>query len=185
MKTLLDAAGVAGAIEALAAEVAASWRDLPPEAPDPAVVGIHRRGAVLAQRMLEPLRNATGRNLPLGSLDITLYRDDLDLRPLRPVVRGTDLDFDLTDREVLLVDDVLYSGRTIRAALQELADFGRPAAIRLAVLVDRGLRQLPIQADYVGHRLNTAGHEWVEVRLGEVDGRDAVEVSRRPGADTA
>ncbi len=179
LKTVLDSKAVARAVDDLAGAVAAAWKALPAEAPSPAVVGILRRGAPLAQRLRARLEKLLGRDLAYGELDITLYRDDLDLRPMKPVVRGTDLAFDLTDRHVLLVDDVLYSGRTIRAALQELSDFGRPAGIQLAVLVDRGLRQLPIQADFAGLTLKTGVRDWVEVRLSEVDGHDAVEIGSK------
>jgi pyrimidine operon attenuation protein/uracil phosphoribosyltransferase len=118
----------------------------------------------------------TGQTLPTGALDITLYRDDLMRHPVgpQPLVRSTEIPFDIDDRTILLVDDVLYTGRTIRAALDALIDFGRPRAIQLAVLVDRGHRELPIKADYVGKNVPTSRRESVQVRLAEVDGHDDV-----------
>ncbi len=110
----------------------------------------------------------------MGILDITLYRDDLTLIAPQPVVHKTEIDFDITDKHIVLVDDVLYTGRTVRAALDALIDFGRPKSIQLAVLIDRGHRELPIRADYVGKNIPTAGNEMVEVRLAEVDGIDEV-----------
>ena len=141
-----------------------------------ALVGIRERGVHLAQRLGERLRAITGRDLPTGALDITLYRDDLMRHPVgpQPLVRSTDIPFDIDDRTILLVDDVLYTGRTIRAALDALIDFGRPRAIQLAVLVDRGHRELPIKADYVGKNVPTSRRESVQVRLAEVDGHDDV-----------
>jgi pyrimidine operon attenuation protein/uracil phosphoribosyltransferase len=141
-----------------------------------ALVGIRERGVHLAQRLGGRLRTITGRDLPTGALDITLYRDDLMRHPVgpQPLVRSTDIPFDIDDRTILLVDDVLYTGRTIRAALDALIDFGRPRAIQLAVLVDRGHRELPIKADYVGKNVPTSRRESVQVRLAEVDGHDDV-----------
>ncbi len=141
-----------------------------------ALVGIRERGVHLAQRLRKGLQAITGRDLPTGALDITLYRDDLMRHPVgpQPLVRSTDIPFDIDDRTILLVDDVLYTGRTIRAALDALIDFGRPRAIQLIVLVDRGHRELPIKADYVGKNLPTSPEESVQVRLTEVDGHDDV-----------
>jgi pyrimidine operon attenuation protein/uracil phosphoribosyltransferase len=141
-------------------------------------VGIRARGVPIAARLAAELHKLTGVSVPTGVLDITLYRDDLALHASgpQPVVRKTDIPFSLDDRVVLLVDDVLYTGRTIRAALDALIDFGRPRAIQLVALVDRGHRELPIRADYVGKNIPTSRQQTVQVRLVEIDGRDEVEV---------
>jgi pyrimidine operon attenuation protein/uracil phosphoribosyltransferase len=141
-----------------------------------ALVGIRRRGVPLARRIAKTLREINGDDVPTGALDITLYRDDLMRHPVgpQPVVRRTEIPFSIDDRKILLVDDVLYTGRTIRAALDALIDFGRPRAIQLIVLVDRGHRELPIKADYVGKNLPTSLKQSVQVRLQEIDGVDEV-----------
>jgi pyrimidine operon attenuation protein/uracil phosphoribosyltransferase len=143
---------------------------------DLALVGIRERGVPIARRIARQLLEITGRQVPTGALDITLYRDDLMRQAVgpQPLVRSTDIPFDLDDRVILLVDDVLYTGRTIRAALDALIDFGRPKAIQLVVLIDRGHRELPIKADYVGKNVPTSRRESVQVRLQEVDGHDEV-----------
>ncbi|MEW6422805.1 MAG: bifunctional pyr operon transcriptional regulator/uracil phosphoribosyltransferase PyrR [Deinococcota bacterium] len=141
-----------------------------------ALIGIHTRGIPLAQRLAEKLGDLEGVNVPTGMLDITLYRDDLSEVAHQPIIRETHVPFDLGRRRVVLVDDVLYTGRTVRAALDALIDLGRPAGIQLAVLVDRGHRELPIRADYVGKNLPTARSEMVKVRLAETDGVDLVEL---------
>lgn len=144
-----------------------------------ALVGIRARGVPLAARLAASLKTLTGVDVPTGALDITLYRDDLMRHAVgpQPVLRRTEIPFSIDDRVILLVDDVLYTGRTIRAALDALIDFGRPRAIQLVALIDRGHRELPIRADYVGRNIPTAPHESVQVRLAELDGRDEVEVS--------
>jgi pyrimidine operon attenuation protein / uracil phosphoribosyltransferase len=143
-----------------------------------AFVGIRARGVPLARRLASLVQQITGEVTPVGVLDITLYRDDLMRHTVgpQPLVRLTDIPFSIDDRTILLVDDVLYTGRTIRAALDALIDFGRPKAIQLVVMVDRGHRELPIKADYVGKNLPTARREIVNVRLEEIDGRDEVTV---------
>ena len=145
-----------------------------------ALVGIRSRGEHLARRLATALRDITGQEVPTGALDITLYRDDLMRHTVgpQPLVRLTEIPFSIDDRRILLVDDVLYTGRTIRAALDALIDFGRPKVIQLVVLVDRGHRELPIKADYVGKNIPTAATESVQVRLVETDGRDDVTVER-------
>ena len=141
-----------------------------------ALVGIRTRGVPLARRLAHALHDINGDNVPTGALDITLYRDDLMRHPVgpQPVVRRTEIPFSIDERKILLVDDVLYTGRTIRAALDALIDFGRPRAIQLIVLVDRGHRELPIKADYVGKNLPTSSKQSIQVRLQEIDGADEV-----------
>jgi len=145
---------------------------------DLALVGIRTRGVPLARRLAEMLRDIQGHDVPTGTLDITLYRDDLMRTAVgaQPVVRKTDIPFSIDDKRILLVDDVLYTGRTIRAALDALIEFGRPRAIQLVVLVDRGHRELPIKADYVGKNVPTSVGQSVQVHLTEIDGRDEVEI---------
>jgi pyrimidine operon attenuation protein/uracil phosphoribosyltransferase len=138
------------------------------------LIGIRKRGAYLARRLSECIEKIDQTKIPVGVLDITLYRDDLTLIAAGPLVHKTEIDFDINDKNVVLVDDVLYTGRTIRAALDALIDFGRPKSIQLAVLVDRGHRELPIRADYVGKNIPTSNNETVEVRLEEVDNKDEV-----------
>ncbi|MDP8234389.1 MAG: bifunctional pyr operon transcriptional regulator/uracil phosphoribosyltransferase PyrR [Candidatus Saelkia tenebricola] len=144
--------------------------------PDIAIVGIRTRGVYLAQRIQANISEIEGVELSLGALDITLYRDDLTSIAAQPQVKETDLNFDLNDKIIIIVDDVLFTGRTIRCALDELIDFGRPRAIQLAVLVDRGHRELPVRADYVGKNIPTSMTESIEVRVKEVDGCDEVVV---------
>jgi len=139
-----------------------------------AVVGIRTRGEFLAQRIAKQIQEIEGQSIPMGVVDITLYRDDIAHSAEQPLVRGTDLPFNIDKVVVILVDDVLYTGRTVRAALDAIIDFGRPLSVQLAALCDRGHRELPIRADYVGKSLPTAKNELVEVCLVERDGFDAV-----------
>ena len=143
-----------------------------------ALVGIRTRGVPLARRLAQTIREINRHEVPTGTLDITLYRDDLLRHAVgaQPVVRRTEIPFSIDDKRILLVDDVLYTGRTIRAALDALIEFGRPKAIQLVVLVDRGHRELPIKADYVGKNLPTSPTQSVQVHLVEIDGRDEVEI---------
>jgi len=143
-----------------------------------ALVGIKRRGVPLAQRLLDELKVISGAAVALGELDITLYRDDLQLVAEAPVVRGSLMGFDLNRKLLVLVDDVLFTGRTIRAAISELLDYGRPEAIQLAVLIDRGHRELPIRADYIGKELQTERNDIVEILVKELDGKDGVYLTR-------
>ena len=133
------------------------------------LVGIRRRGVPLAHRIASTMADFEGTKVPVGVLDITLYRDDLAIRNPAPIVRSTDIPFDVSDRTVVMVDDVLYTGRTIRAALDALSDFGRPERIQCAVLVDRGHRELPIRADFVGKNVPTSRDEQIETHLQEID----------------
>ena len=148
-----------------------------------ALVGIAARGDDLARRLASEIRRIEDVDVPVGALDITFYRDDIGMRAEAPEVHETRIDFDITGATVVLVDDVLFTGRTIRAAMDALVDFGRPRAIQLAVLVDRGHRELPIRADFVGKNVPTRRDEEVQVRLAEVDGEDAVAVGLRPESE--
>jgi len=144
-----------------------------------AIVGIHRRGAMLAQRLRDQVAELVGEPVPLGDIDISFYRDDVALREpgAQPVVHASHIDFPLAAATVVLVDDVLYTGRTVRAAIEALFDYGRPQRVQLAVLADRGHRELPIRPDYVGKNLPTAASERVNVRVSELDGHDEVTIS--------
>jgi pyrimidine operon attenuation protein/uracil phosphoribosyltransferase len=155
------------------------------EAEGLALVGIHTRGAVICRRLHALVGELSGSEVPLGDLDISFYRDDLDAREPRsaPVVHASHLDFELAGRTVVLVDDVLFTGRTVRAAVDALFDYGRPERVQLAVLVDRGHRELPIRPDYVGKNLPTAAGERVNVRVEEVDGEDEVTIAAGPDRD--
>jgi pyrimidine operon attenuation protein / uracil phosphoribosyltransferase len=151
------------------------------EAPNLAIVGVQRRGAVLARRLHALISQLADAEIPLGTVDISFYRDDLALRPegsgAAPVVHSTELDFSVDDRTIVIVDDVLYTGRTARAAIDVLFDYGRPARVQLAVLVDRGHRELPIRPDYVGKNLPTAQNQRVNVHVEEIDGTDEVMIA--------
>jgi pyrimidine operon attenuation protein / uracil phosphoribosyltransferase len=141
-----------------------------------AIVGIHRRGAVLAARVRDLVEELAGGEVPLGDIDISFYRDDLTMRQAHPVVHASHIDFPVDGVTVVLVDDVLYTGRTVRAAIDALFDYGRPRKVQLAVLADRGHRELPIRPDYVGKNLPTAPAERVNVRVEEIDGVDEVAI---------
>jgi pyrimidine operon attenuation protein / uracil phosphoribosyltransferase len=175
-KLLLDAEGIERTLTRIAHEII----ERNPDLEEVALVGIHRRGVPLAHRLRRLVEERTGIELALGQLDITFYRDDVQVRggeaPLhaQPVVRSTALDFPLEGMTCILVDDVLYTGRTIRAAIDALFDYGRPARVRLAVLADRGHRELPIRPDYVGKNLPTSRDERIQVQLVEVDEVDQV-----------
>jgi pyrimidine operon attenuation protein/uracil phosphoribosyltransferase len=138
------------------------------------LVGIRTRGEFLAKRIAKKIEEIEHRDISVGLLDITLYRDDLRDKLSQPILRGTDIPFDVSGRDIILIDDVLFTGRTIRAALDELVDMGRPASIQLAVLIDRGHRELPIRADFVGKNIPTSANEKVKVSMKEVDGEDGV-----------
>ncbi|HWE32430.1 MAG TPA: bifunctional pyr operon transcriptional regulator/uracil phosphoribosyltransferase PyrR [Solirubrobacteraceae bacterium] len=141
-----------------------------------ALIGIHRRGAILAQRLHALVAELLDTTVPLGDVDISFYRDDLAIRPTAPVVLATHLDFPLDGRTVVIVDDVLYTGRTVRAAIDAVFDYGRPAKVQLATLVDRGHRELPIRPDYVGKNLPTSQQQRVYVHVDEIDGHDEVTI---------
>jgi pyrimidine operon attenuation protein/uracil phosphoribosyltransferase len=148
-----------------------------------ALVGIHRRGAALAQRLHTLASELLDTSVPLGFVDISFYRDDLAIRAgghTSPIVHATQLDFPVDGRTIVIIDDVLYTGRTVRAAIDEVFDYGRPARVQLAVLVDRGHRELPIRPDYVGKNLPTSQDQRVNVRVKEIDGRDEVTIGPAP-----
>ena len=177
-ETVLDAAGIAKALERMARDIL----DVPGDGPW-AVVGIRRGGEHLAQRLAGLMQTMSGQDLPVGMVDITLYRDDGFGPHDWPTVGVTDIGFRLRDHTVVLVDDVLYTGRTVRAALDAILDYGRPKAVRLAVLIDRGLRELPVRGDAVGFTLDTREEHHVDVRLTEVGAEvDAVLLSYRDGS---
>lgn len=176
MREILDAKTLGATIEQMVDRL---FEVCPADLPW-ALVGIRTRGVALAERLKPRIEKRLGREIPLGWLDITLYRDDLHELDAYPLVRRTKLDFDPTDMCVILVDDVLFTGRTVRAALEALRDYGRPAYVKLAVLVDRGHRELPVSADVVGLELKTQRDEIVDVQMTETDDRDGVAV--RPSA---
>lgn len=167
---VMDKEGIDKALERISHEIVERFE----VADDIAVIGIKNRGSYLAGRLALKIERLINKKLPVGALDITLYRDDLTQVTEQPVVHATEIDFTIEGKKIILVDDVLFTGRTIRCALDALIDFGRPKRIQLAVLVDRGHRELPIKADYVGKNVPTSSSELVEVRLTEADGKDEV-----------
>ena len=175
-KLLMTAAEIDLVLARISAEIV---EKLSPE-DEFAVIGIRRRGVHIAQRLCNKIEAILKHPIPLGILDITLYRDDLTTVSNKPMLRETLIDFNIENLSLVLVDDVLYTGRTIRAALDGIVDLGRPKKVQLAVLVDRGGRELPIQADYVGKQVQTAENETIEVRLNEEDGEERVLLLRKP-----
>ena len=177
-REVLDARDISRALSRIAHEILERNRG----AGELALVGIRTRGVPIARRLARALKEINGHEVPTGALDITLYRDDLMRNAVgpQPLIRKTEIPFSIDDRKILLVDDVLYTGRTIRAALDALIDFGRPRAIQLVVMVDRGHRELPIKADYVGKNLPTSLKQSVQVRLQEIDGVDEVVIEGEP-----
>lgn len=169
LRQLLDAAGVARCLDEIAAAIDLRWKD----EPRIALVGVHRRGVPFARALTERLR-AKGREVDFGRIDITQYRDDLQTMAMVPKLEGSELDFDLEDAVVILCDEVIYTARTSRAALEELLDFGRPRCVQLAALVDRAGRELPLQADYAGLQVDLPPAERVSVRFTDGDGWDEV-----------
>lgn len=176
-KLVLDAGGIERALARIAHEIVERNQGIS----HLALIGIRTRGVFLAERLQQKLYEIEKKEIPVGILDITLYRDDLSEIGPKPEIRETNIPFNLRGKVVILVDDVLFTGRTIRAALDALIDFGRPKVIRLAVLVDRGHRELPIKADHVGKNVPTAVQETVIIRLKEADGRDEAVISGGSG----
>ncbi|MBI2095206.1 MAG: bifunctional pyr operon transcriptional regulator/uracil phosphoribosyltransferase PyrR [Candidatus Omnitrophica bacterium] len=175
MKPVLDAPSIERAVARIAHEILEKNKG----AQELALIGIQRRGVVLARRLQQAMAALAQARIPLGILDINLYRDDLTKVAEQPIIHKTEINFELDGKIVVLVDDVLYTGRTIRSALDALVDFGRPKRIELAVLVDRGHRELPIRADFVGKNIPTNENEIVHVRFLETDGREEVIVEER------
>ena len=167
---ILDKEAIDKALERIAHEITEKLKSID----EVAIVGIKNRGAYLAKRLADKLEKIAGSRPPVGALDITLYRDDLTQVSEQPIVHATEIDFAIDGKKIILVDDVLFTGRTVRCALDALIDFGRPSHIQLAVLIDRGHRELPIRADYVGKNVPTSLKEVVEVKLSETDDKDEV-----------
>jgi len=182
MGELMDAARFSRTLDRMAHEIVERHPDLERAA----LVGVRSRGVPLAHRLARLVKRASGVDLPVGALDISLYRDDFTSIAAQPITKGTHIPFSIDGRSVIVVDDVLFTGRTVRAALDQLIDFGRPARIELAVLVDRGHRELPIRADYVGKTVSTSRGQIVQVKVQEEDGSDGVLIEERePSAPPA
>ena len=169
-KKISDETSLTRTIHRIASQLVEAY----PDFKNVVLIGVHTRGVPIARRIAKALETLGVRKVPLGALDITLYRDDLTTIAANPIVKATQLDFAVDGKTVVLVDDVLFTGRTVRAALDAVMDWGRPASIKLAVLVDRGHRELPIQADFTGKTVPTSKTEIVEIRLKETDGEDSV-----------
>ena len=180
-KTVLDREDVRRTLVRIAHEIVEK-AGASPSPPRLAVVGIHRRGAVLAARLRDLVAELVGEPVPLGDIDISFYRDDVSLRRSQPTVHASHIDFPVEGATIVLVDDVLYTGRTVRAAIDALFDYGRPRKVQLAVLADRGHRELPIRPDYVGKNLPTSITERVNVRVEEIDGADEVAIVQEVAA---
>ncbi|MDQ7790814.1 MAG: bifunctional pyr operon transcriptional regulator/uracil phosphoribosyltransferase PyrR [Desulforudis sp.] len=174
---ILDEKGMARALTRIAHEIIEKNRGTD----DLVLIGIRRRGVPIAVRLAERIQRIEGTSVPVGFLDITLYRDDLTKLDYHPVLYKTQVDFPVTDKIVVLVDDVLYTGRTTRAAMDAIMDLGRPKVIQMAVMVDRGHRELPIRADYVGKNVPTSTREVVSVEINEIDGQDRIVILDRIG----
>ncbi len=172
---IMDAKTIGRALTRIAHEIVEKNKG----AENMAVIGIQNRGGPLAERVARLIEEIEKVEIPVGMMDITLYRDDIQTKLEQPLVQKTDILFDVVDKIIILVDDVLFTGRTVRAALDQIIDFGRPRSIQLAVLVDRGHRQLPIRADYVGKNIPTAQDDRVKVKIKEVDGEDSVSIIKK------
>lgn len=170
---IMDAVALSRALKRIAHEIIEKNKG----AKDVALIGIHRRGVPIAKRIAAYIDDFEGVKVDIGTLDITFYRDDLSLLADHPIIKGTDIAFDINKKTIVLCDDVLYTGRTVRAALDAMMDMGRPNYIQLAVVVDRGHRELPIRADYIGKNIPTSKNEFVEVRVTEFDGVDNVAIN--------
>lgn len=173
---ILDQEGIRRSLTRIAHEIIERNKGID----DLVLIGIRRRGVPLAERLSERIKEIEGRSVPVGILDITLYRDDLTTLAHQPQVRSTEVPFPVSDKTVVLVDDVIYTGRTIRAALDAVIDLGRPKVIQLAVLIDRGHRELPIRADYIGKNVPTSRKELASVKLKEIDGEERVIILELP-----
>jgi pyrimidine operon attenuation protein/uracil phosphoribosyltransferase len=175
-RIILDAAGLARKVEGLSKAIAKEFSSRQDEV---ALIGIQTRGVTLAHRVAEQLKREWKREIPVGTLDITLYRDDVHAIADQPEVKETVIPFDIEHRTLILVDDVLFTGRTVRSAMNALIDYGRPSCIRLAVLIDRGHRELPVGPDYVGISLATKPNDVVDVNFSEIDKEDSVRMHRK------
>lgn len=173
---IMDAEGMRRALIRIAHEILERNKGIE----DMVLIGIRRRGVPMAHRLAQIIQEIEGKSPPVGILDITLYRDDLTTRSEKPEVHKTEVPFPIEGKKVILLDDVLYTGRTVRAALDALMDLGRPQLIQLAVMIDRGHREIPIRADYVGKNVPTSKKEVIMVRLKEVDGKDEVAIGEIP-----
>jgi pyrimidine operon attenuation protein / uracil phosphoribosyltransferase len=173
-RAIMKSAEIKKALNRIAAEIKRKNKSIE----NLALIGIKRRGTTIARRLAKILAKGK-RSIPVGAIDITLYRDDLQLIAEAPIVRGSEINFDINGKIVILVDDVLFTGRTIRAALSEIQDFGRPIAIQLAVLIDRGHRELPIAADYIGKKIKTKKEDLVDIFVAEEDNKEGVFISIR------
>lgn len=170
---IMDESGIIRAVTRIAHEIIEKNKGVE----DLALIGIQRRGVPLAKMIAEKIKGVEGKDVPLGILDITLYRDDLSLLAEHPIINGTDIGFQIDDKKIVLVDDVIYTGRTVRAAIDALMDTGRPKMIQLAELIDRGHRELPIRADYVGKNVPTSKFEVINVNLYEFDRENSVTIT--------
>ncbi|WP_265443572.1 bifunctional pyr operon transcriptional regulator/uracil phosphoribosyltransferase PyrR [Acetivibrio straminisolvens] len=170
---IMDESGIVRAVTRIAHEIIEKNKGVD----NIALIGIQRRGVPLARMIAEKIKGVEGKSVPVGILDITLYRDDLSMLSEHPIINGTEIDFPINDKKIVLVDDVLYTGRTVRAAIDALMDSGRPRMVQLAVLIDRGHRELPIRPDYVGKNVPTSRFEVVNVKLSEIDGVNCVTIS--------
>jgi pyrimidine operon attenuation protein / uracil phosphoribosyltransferase len=173
---ILDAVAIDRILKRMACEILEKYK----KTDNLALIGIHTRGVFLARRLRQYIKEFDGVDLPMGEIDITLYRDDWTQMSPQPVVKTTDITFSVDNKQVILVDDVLFSGRTVRAAMDQVIDFGRPARIELAVLVDRGHRELPIQSNYTGQCIRTLRSQMINVLLTECDGKDRVTLTEAP-----
>ncbi|OEF99105.1 bifunctional pyr operon transcriptional regulator/uracil phosphoribosyltransferase [Vulcanibacillus modesticaldus] len=174
-RVLLDESAINRALTRIAHEILEKNKGTE----DLVLIGIKTRGIYLARRLAERIKKIEGQEIPIGELDITLYRDDLTEKSDQPLINGSRISFDITNKKIVLVDDVLYTGRTVRAALDALIDLGRPRLIQLAVLIDRGHRELPIRPDYVGKNIPTSKKEMISVQLTEVDQKEQVTIQQK------
>jgi len=172
---LMDDKAIARAITRISYEIIEKNKGIE----DVVLVGVKTRGVPLANRIGEKIKSIEEKEINIGKVDITLYRDDLTKADADPILNGTDIDFDINNKKVVLIDDVLYTGRTVRAAMDAVMDIGRPKSVQLAVLVDRGHRELPIRADYVGKNVPTSNEEIISVNFNEVDGQDYVSINEK------
>lgn len=170
---IMDESGIIRAVTRIAHEIIEKNKGVD----NLALIGIQRRGVPLARMIAQKIKEVEGTNVPVGVLDITFYRDDLSMLSEHPIVNGTEINFPINDKKIVLVDDVLYTGRTVRAAIDAIMDIGRPKAIQLAILIDRGHRELPIRADYVGKNVPTSRNEVIHVKLYDIDGINAVTIA--------